>query len=464
MSRLVVITEGLTGLSHELGAHWVTIGRGDNNNFQIVETSISSQHCEVLLHGNELVVRDLRSTNGTFVGGKMITEAVLTPGQSLRVGQVELRLEISDPAAAATRKQPLAPTEGSPPAAGPVRVGHKTYRVLFVDDSMAFLEMITDLFGGRAAEGWEIHTAPSADKALAILQQKLIDMVVLDIGMPLLDGAQLLGIIHQRYPNIKKVVLTGAIDDSRRATCLANGAELFLVKPGTDDGWTLIFNMLTSLVRWEDHDAYSGVLGEIGLPSIIQMECMEGKSSILEVRNPQTSGEVYIESGNIIHAETGKLIGAKALHQLLALNTGEFRLIPFREPPQRSLQGPWDALLAEAARLQEEEKPAGDEDETILITRKKPPAQPPPAIPPAPAPEAKTPPAQPAQPAATPEVKASPPKPAPTKPAKPPPPRFSSGMNFVTLEEIIEADTAVVPAPDKNGQPPGDSKQAPEKK
>ena len=435
MSRLVVITEGLTGLSHELGAHWITIGRGDNNAFQIVETSISSQHCEVLLRNNEMVVRDLRSTNGTFVGGRMITEAILRPGQNLRLGQVEMRLEISAPPPVAAPKSETAAANKS----GPARVGHKTYRVLFVDDSMAFLEMIGELFGCQDNKSWDIHTASSADKALAILQQKLIDMVVLDIGMPLLDGAQLLGIIHQRYPNIKKVVLTGAIDDSRRAACLANGAELFLVKPATDDGWTLIFNMLTSLVRWEDHDAYSGVLGEIGLPSIIQMECMEGKSSILEVRNLQTSGEIFIESGTLIHAEAGKLAGTKALHQLLSLNTGEFRLIPFRDPPQHTLRGSWESLLAQAARAQEEEMSSGgNDDDTILITRKKPAGQPP----------------APARPAPAPEIKVPPPKPSPAEPPHPPPRRFQSGMNVITLEEIVEADTTVVPASGNKGPAP----------
>lgn len=310
-------------------------------------------------------------------------------------------------------------------------------------------------------------------------------MVVLDIGMPLLDGAQLLGIIHQRYPNIKKVVLTGAIDDRRRSACLANGAELFLVKPATDDGWTLVFNMLTSLVRWEDHDAYSGVLGEIGLPSILQMECIEGKSSILEVRNPQTSGEIYIEAGAIVHAEAGKLTGIKAFHQLLSLTIGEFRLIPFREPPQHTLLGPWQTLLDEAARSQQEDiSSGGDDDDTILITRKKTVAQPPAPAPMKPVPETKTEllktaPAPAAPPASAPELKmaqASPSKPAPAAPAKPappslsvttpgpalkmasaappqpPPPRLTAGMNVVTLEEIVEADTTVVPVPGKNGQ------------
>jgi pSer/pThr/pTyr-binding forkhead associated (FHA) protein len=147
MSRLVAINPGLTGLSYELGTRWVTIGRGDKNAFQIVETSVSSQHCEVLLRGNELVVRDLRSTNGTFIEDKTITEAVLQPGQTLRLGDVELRLEITapDPSAAAPATAPV-PVK-KPEAAGGTQ---KQYRVLFVDDSMAFLEMITDLFGARA--------------------------------------------------------------------------------------------------------------------------------------------------------------------------------------------------------------------------------------------------------------------------------------------------------------------------
>jgi hypothetical protein len=35
----------LAGLSHELGGRWVTLGRSDKNAFQIVEKSVSSQHC-----------------------------------------------------------------------------------------------------------------------------------------------------------------------------------------------------------------------------------------------------------------------------------------------------------------------------------------------------------------------------------------------------------------------------------
>ena len=57
MPKLVAITKSVAGLSYELGKNWVTIGRAAGNAFQIVETSVSGQHCEVLLRVDELLVR-----------------------------------------------------------------------------------------------------------------------------------------------------------------------------------------------------------------------------------------------------------------------------------------------------------------------------------------------------------------------------------------------------------------------
>src|SRR5260221_12745686 len=101
MPKLVVINRTLTSMSHELGEKWVTIGRHDGNAFQIADTSVSGRHCEVRLRGEELIVRDLQSTNGTFVDGKKISEGVVKLGQTLGVGEVELRFEASAPPEAA---------------------------------------------------------------------------------------------------------------------------------------------------------------------------------------------------------------------------------------------------------------------------------------------------------------------------------------------------------------------------
>ncbi len=106
MVKLVILSQGLTGQSHELKVDKTTVGRVDDNTFSIVDPSVSSHHCEVVLRGSDVVVRDLNSTNGTFINGEKVAEAVLKPGQILRLGQIEMRLETDAPGAAgaATRK------------------------------------------------------------------------------------------------------------------------------------------------------------------------------------------------------------------------------------------------------------------------------------------------------------------------------------------------------------------------
>ena len=93
MARLVVLSEGFNGRTYELKTEKTTVGRLDDNAFQVPDQSVSSHHCEIILRGNDVMVKDLGSTNGSFVNGQQVTEAALKPGQILRLGQVELRLE-----------------------------------------------------------------------------------------------------------------------------------------------------------------------------------------------------------------------------------------------------------------------------------------------------------------------------------------------------------------------------------
>lgn len=112
MSKLVLLSEGFTGRTYELNVEKTTVGRVEDNAFQITEPSVSSHHAEILLKGSDVVVKDLNSTNGTFINGEKVTESILKPGQTLRLGSVEMRLEGKDgagapaPGAASASKQP----------------------------------------------------------------------------------------------------------------------------------------------------------------------------------------------------------------------------------------------------------------------------------------------------------------------------------------------------------------------
>jgi len=93
MARLVIISEGFSGRSYELKSERTTIGRLEDNAFQIPDPTVSGHHCEIVMSGNQFIVRDLGSTNGTFIDDQPVKEAPIKPGQILRLGQVELRLE-----------------------------------------------------------------------------------------------------------------------------------------------------------------------------------------------------------------------------------------------------------------------------------------------------------------------------------------------------------------------------------
>ena len=114
MPKLVVISKNLAGLSFELSATPAIVGRAEDTTFQIIEPSVSRRHCEVRLCDNEVLVHDLKSTNGTFINRQQILEAVLKPGQILRIGPVDLCLETSTTAPAASQA-PASPPIGKIP-------------------------------------------------------------------------------------------------------------------------------------------------------------------------------------------------------------------------------------------------------------------------------------------------------------------------------------------------------------
>src|SRR6202012_2379330 len=113
----------------------------------------------------------------------------------------------------------------------------------------------------------------SAEKALQILQNFTIHLVVLDIGMPMLDGLQLLGIIRRRLPDLKIAIMTGRVTEARRTDALAAGADLFLEKPLTPEGMKAAFNVLNNIVSWVHGEGFTGSLRNVGLQEVIQMEC-----------------------------------------------------------------------------------------------------------------------------------------------------------------------------------------------
>ena len=223
-----------------------------------------------------------------------------------------------------------------------------------MDDEINFLETLRALFTSWSKNSWQIECASSADQALEILKTRPFELIVVDVNMPVLDGEQFLRILARRYPDLKKAAITGHATEERRSACLASGAELFIEKPRSAEGLKSVFTMLDELVTWKQQTGFQGMLRRVGLQDVIQMECLGRNSSLLEVQDRQLTGRIYIEDGRIIHAVAGEATGEPAFQQLLSLAGGAFQLQPFEAPPQRTIEGQWEFLLMEAARVRDE--------------------------------------------------------------------------------------------------------------
>jgi CheY-like chemotaxis protein len=247
-------------------------------------------------------------------------------------------------------------------------------RILFVDDDLEFLQMIDRLLRLWSNNRIEVLTAPSASAALSLLQSNPPDLIVIDVCMPVVDGLQLLSIVSRRYPGVPKVVLTSQPDQATRDACLNNGAELFLEKPGTSEGFESIFATIEELAKWKPESGFRGMLRSVGLTDVLQMECIARSSSILCVTSKDAGGSIYIREGSIIHAESGDLKGEPAFKSLIALVSGDFYSKPFADPPEESIQLPWETLLMDAAQSRDEllgSQPPSKEpalDQTEIVT------------------------------------------------------------------------------------------------
>jgi pSer/pThr/pTyr-binding forkhead associated (FHA) protein len=91
---LVLFKKGGERKTFVLPGKRALIGRGTDCNFRIPLLSISRRHCEINVDERTLHVHDLGSRNGTFVNGMRIVNALLRPGDFIRIGPVLFGVQI----------------------------------------------------------------------------------------------------------------------------------------------------------------------------------------------------------------------------------------------------------------------------------------------------------------------------------------------------------------------------------
>jgi len=96
MAVLIGMSADVKGQTHEIESGGLSIGRSSENTIAINNSTVSGKHCTIKLEGENYVLRDLGSTNGTRVNSKEVKEITLKPKDLVQVGSVEFLFNSED--------------------------------------------------------------------------------------------------------------------------------------------------------------------------------------------------------------------------------------------------------------------------------------------------------------------------------------------------------------------------------
>ena len=227
--------------------------------------------------------------------------------------------------------------------------------VLIVDDFKPTLESIKAYLSSRYAGKIKIHIAENGIKAMEVLNAREIDLVVTDIGMPIMDGLELLACMSKKHPAIPVIVMTSFGTPQIEERLKRFKAFLYLEKPF--DIKELEGKILEGLKAETD-----GHIRGFSLPSFLQLIEMESKTCTLEIEYGGNKGFLYFKEGSLIGAKTPEKTGTEAALEILALEKAEISILNKCRKPEKTIDAPLHYLLLESARLKDEKnKEKGEE-------------------------------------------------------------------------------------------------------
>lgn len=201
-----------------------------------------------------------------------------------------------------------------------------------------------------AKEGYFIATADSAKKGAELLNSSPFELVITDMKMPDVDGFQFLNWIKKNHPKSKVVIMTAFGSPSIRDEAKKIGAYRYFEKP-------VDLNQLRKFINETLADkGFTGNILDIDLFDFVQMVLLSRKQKLISITDPisMQMGLLYLKHGDVIHAEVGSAQGEQAFYTILSMKTGFFSDMPWIEPTARTINAPFNHLIMEAARIQDE--------------------------------------------------------------------------------------------------------------
>jgi CheY-like chemotaxis protein/predicted regulator of Ras-like GTPase activity (Roadblock/LC7/MglB family) len=200
--------------------------------------------------------------------------------------------------------------------------------------------------GSLRANGFNTASTTSGIEALGLYKSGSPDLVVTDLVLTEMDGMSLLEELKKYDPSARVVITTDNADKNMITRAFRMGVLDVLEKPLDPE---FLISKIRDLLAREDR-ALEGNLQMMSLASIIQINCDERNQAQLTLNYLGKGGTIFFNNGEMVHAETGDLVGDEAIYSLLGWEEGTFKVKMGLEPGLITIDKNWSGLLLEGMR------------------------------------------------------------------------------------------------------------------
>ncbi len=159
-------------------------------------------------------------------------------------------------------------------------------RVLFVDDEDALLDLYRIAFKTEQKE-WDVEFAQDASGALELMESEPFDVVVTDMRMPQMSGAELVVEVMKRHPKTSRLILSGYADQEQVARCIG-ATHQFIAKPVGLKALRATICRICSLDTWLGDEKLRALVSQLrSVPSLPSLYFRINEA----LANPDTSIE-----------------------------------------------------------------------------------------------------------------------------------------------------------------------------
>ncbi len=197
MPKMIVSIDEVVIKEVQLTKDRTTVGRRPYNDVVIDNLAVSGEHAVMLMHGADVVVEDLNSTNGTYVNGKAIKKQQLQNGDSIEIGKYKIKFVGDHAVESFDKTMVVSKPMTSAPAPAPAAAAHFAYPTASETHAAPVLPASIRVLSGAAA-GREVPltkvvtTIGKPGVAVAAITKRQAGFVVHHVeggGNPSLNGA-----------------------------------------------------------------------------------------------------------------------------------------------------------------------------------------------------------------------------------------------------------------------------------